>query len=83
MESQAQTPTEPYMRKYMREKYQADPTKARQYRNSCRIKAKLNINDADFERYGQYLADVVKLREIVVRIPAEHLQEVITPILQH
>jgi hypothetical protein len=43
------------------------------------VKAKLNIPDEEFERYKHYLADIVKLREIITRVPTDILLEIIIP----
>jgi hypothetical protein len=79
MEAQQLQPRTDYMRQYMRNQYQTNPIKMKQYRNSCRVKAKLNIPDEEFERYKHYLADIVKLREIITRVPTDILLEIIIP----
>ena len=65
--------SEPYMRAYMRQRYQKDPVKATQYRNTCRLKAKVTVPAEDVERYGIYLADIVSLKKIIARVPPEML----------
>jgi hypothetical protein len=76
----SQPENEPYMRKYMRERYKQDPIKARQYRRSCRVRALKNVPEADVQKYGRYLADIFELREIIARIPKEYVQEIVASI---
>ena len=52
-----------YMKEYMRNRYHADKEKSRGYKNSLRYKSKLNISDEDYQKYGNHLADVIKLAE--------------------
>jgi hypothetical protein len=70
---------EPYIRKYMREHYLANTEKMKQYRKSCRLRQKCNIHEDEWKKYGEHLADIMKLREIVNRLPQKFLLEVITP----
>ena len=65
-----------YMREYMRARYQADHTKEKQYRSSCRVKAKNNIPNEEFSKYKHHLADIVKLKEILTRVPKEMVLEI-------
>ena len=58
-----------YMKEYMRNRYSADLEKARGYKNSLRYKSKLNISEDDFNKYGCYLADVIKLKKLISKIP--------------
>ena len=66
-----------YMRNYMRNRYQQDPVKASQYRNSCRAKTKNGVSAEDSTKYGVYLADILKLKKILAIVPREHVEEVI------
>ena len=71
-----------YMRNYMRNRYQKDPEKARQYRNTLRAKSKYEVSAEDSTRYGIYLADVLKLKKILAVIPRQHVEEVIREIYE-
>ncbi len=60
-----------YMREYMKQRYINDYEKAKAYNNSQKCKRKFNLPPEDFQVYGEYLADIVKLRKIVKKIPNE------------
>jgi len=60
-----------YMREYKRAKYAEDKEGARDYRNSLRYKKKLDLPPEDFAKYGKHLADMVKLRNLLDKLPAE------------
>jgi len=67
-----------YMRNYMRNRYQQDPVKGSQYRNSCRSKAKNGVSAEDSTKYGLYLPDIIKLKKILAVVPRHHIEDVIT-----
>ena len=58
-----------YMKEYMRNRYHADKEKSRGYKNSLRYKSKLNISDEDCQKYGNHLADVIKLKTLLEKLP--------------
>ena len=64
-----------YMRNYMREKYHGNPLAASQYRKSCRVKAK--YGEEEWKKYGIYLGDVTKLKELIRRLPKEHVLSIV------
>jgi hypothetical protein len=66
-----------YMRGYMAKKYQEDPIKGSQYRNSRRIKAKLGLSDEEFNKYKHYLADIIKIKAICERVPLNLVEELL------
>ena len=59
-----------YLKKYMREKYQANTEEGNAKRKSQRAIAKHNIPPEEVEKYGMYLGHFVKFREL-----AEFLKE--------
>jgi len=67
-----------YMREYMRNRYNADLTTSRKYKNAMKYKAKFELPKEDFETFGVHLADVVKLRRILDTLP----QEIIAIVLE-
>ena len=69
-----------YMREYMANKYKKDPVRNSQYRNSCRVKAKLGLSDAEFDKYKHYLADIIKIKTICERVPIAMVEELIADI---
>ena len=60
-----------YMREYMKNRYNLDKEKSRNIRNSYRVIKENNISDEEKIRYGHYLADIVKIRKLMDRIPNE------------
>jgi hypothetical protein len=53
-----------YMKKYMREKYQANPEEINAKMKSQRAISKHNIPPEEVEKYGLYLGHFVKFREL-------------------
>jgi hypothetical protein len=43
--------------------------KLKGYNNSQKCKNKLNLPPEDLKIYGEYLADIVKLRKIIKKVP--------------
>jgi hypothetical protein len=66
-----------YMRDYQRQRYNADLEKARSYQQSLKLKKRLNISDAMWDKYKHHLADIIKLTKIMEHLPAELIQEVL------
>ena len=67
-----------YMREYMRNRYKQNTTEGKMRRRSTMAKTKNNISDEEAEKYGIYLYDILKLREMKLRVPLKLLQEIIT-----
>ena len=65
-----------YMRDYQRTKYQEDLVKARAYQQSIKLKKKLNLSDDLWLKYKHHLADVVRLQELLNRLPAEVVKDI-------
>ena len=55
-----------YLKKYMRDKYQANSEEGNAKRKSQRAIAKHNIPPEDVEKYGLYLGHFVKFRELAI-----------------
>ena len=66
-----------YMKEYMRNRYHADKEKSRGYKNSLRYKSKLNISDEDYQKYGNHLADVIKLKTLLEKLPDTIVSELL------
>jgi hypothetical protein len=66
-----------YMRDYQRQRYNADLEKARAYQQSLKLKKRMNISDAMWDKYKHHLADIVKLTKIMEHLPAELIMEVL------
>lgn len=60
-----------YMREYMKKRYNENADQVKNYNNSNKCKHRLNLPDEDFKTYGEYLADIVKLRKILLKVPKE------------
>jgi hypothetical protein len=66
-----------YMRDYQRQRYNADLEKARAYQQSLKLKKRMNISDALWDKYKHHLADIVKLTKIMEHLPTEIIMEVL------
>jgi len=67
-----------YMRDYHRKRYLADADKAKSYRNSLRCRLKENITEEEWSKYKHHLADIVKLQDILKKLPKELIDEIMT-----
>jgi hypothetical protein len=68
-----------YMRKYKAKKYAEDAESIRRA-NRTRYLTKTHAEEIDADdrkRYGNHLADIIALRELVHRIPQQHITDVI------
>ena len=65
-----------YMREYMKTRYNLDKEKSRNIKNSIRIIKINDISDEEKNKYGEYLADIIKLKKIVSKIPKEFVEEI-------
>lgn len=65
-----------YMREYMKKYYNKDPEKARAYRNTCRLRQLGSVKRDDAEKYGVHLANIVKAKNTLEKIPMEFVQEI-------
>ncbi len=65
-----------YMREYMRQYYTKDPEKAKAYRNTCRLRQFGSVSTEDKEKYGIHLANIVKVKSILEKIPAEFIDDI-------
>jgi len=53
-----------FYNKYMREKYQANPEEGCAKKRSQRAMNKYNVTEEDVQKYGIYLGDFYKLKEL-------------------
>lgn len=67
-----------YMREYMKKRYQDNPEQEKAYRMSYLAKKKANVDEEEFRKYGLHLANVLKLRNLIKKIPKEFLVEELT-----
>jgi len=66
-----------YFRKYMHDRYHKDPNKARAYKNTLRLKKQTNIEEEDVKKFGVYLADVLRIKKMLERIPENFRREIL------
>ena len=64
-----------YMREYQRKRYLADTEKAKSYRKSLRCRLKENVSEEQWSKYKHHLADIVKLQDILKKLPKELVDE--------
>jgi hypothetical protein len=88
MEQQTPTPTREekkraymreYMKKYKAKKYTEDPESVRRA-NRTRYLRKTHPDEIDANdrmRYGNHLADILALRELINRIPHQYIIEIV------
>ena len=60
-----------YMREYMKKRYAEKPEECRNYKRSVQCKISHNLPPEELKEYGEYLADIYKLRQIKERLPAD------------
>ena len=65
-----------YMREYHRKRYLADTEKAKSYRNSLRCRLRENVTEEKWSKYKHHLADIVKLQDILKKLPTELIDEI-------
>lgn len=63
-----------YMREYMRQHYSDNKDRVRRYKNSQNMKAKYNIDEEISSKYGVYLYNIVKIKQLKDDLPT-HLWE--------
>jgi hypothetical protein len=68
-----------YMRKYKAKKYAEDAESIRRANRTRYLKRTHaeEIDDDDRQRYGNHLADIIALRELIGRIPNQYVIEVV------
>ena len=70
-----------YFREYMRSRYKANPQKARAYKKTLRLmkSGEANtVNAKDYEKFGIYLADVIKMRAMISSFPPEIVKHLLS-----
>ena len=81
MEKAETTDRREYFRNYMRNRYKANPEKARAYKKTQRLlnSEKAPSNQEYCDKFGIYLADVMKIREMIDRLPPEMVKTLLFP----
>jgi hypothetical protein len=68
-----------YMKKYKAKKYAEDAESIRRANRTRYIKKthpdEIDVNDKT--RYGNHLADIIALRELISRIPSQYIVEIV------
>lgn len=84
METEIQTETpkvktdrKTYMREYMKRRYQTNVEESRRYGNAVKYRRRHNIPPDEAKEYGMYLADVIRLKQIISNLPADILSKVL------
>ena len=76
-EQPTQTTRQEYLRDYMRQRYHKDKTISRAYKNTLRLKkANSSISCEDQQKFGIYLANVIKIRKLKATIPPDMIQDI-------
>lgn len=63
-----------YMTIYMKQKYDENPQKSREYRNSMNTKRKYQISKEEWSKWKEHLHNVVKMKEIIDTLPSDIYQ---------
>ena len=60
-----------YMNAYMKQKYNADPLKAKLYKNTRNYKKKYALGENLIDKYGIFICHICRMREIIDELPEE------------
>lgn len=74
-ESKSKKTYNKYMAGYMKERYQKDITGNRLYRNTLNIKKKYSIDESVLAKYGNFVYNIVTIKELLDLMPIELKQE--------
>jgi len=64
-----------YMRNYQLTRYYKNQQKSLDEQNTMRIKKRINIPEADIDKYGIHLANVYRLKKLLTILPPEIVKE--------
>ena len=81
-EQQQDNDRKEYFREYMRKRYQANPERVRAYKKTNRLlkKDKVVLPSPDYcEKFGIYLADVMKIRAMITKMPPDIVKHLLCP----
>lgn len=67
-----------YMKTYMKNRYDADPEKARKYRKSCMIKKKYDVSDEIWKTYKNDLYNLITINKLLNEMSDELREEFLT-----
>lgn len=76
-ETESQKKRKAYMKTYMSNRYYADVEKSRAYLKSSKCKNVNNLDATELKKYGGYLADIHKLRQILKILPIDLFNEIL------
>jgi hypothetical protein len=65
-----------YMRDYKKKKYAENPTPMLANNRTRYLKKNVDIDATEATKYGIYLADVIKLKQLMEKVPQTFLKEV-------
>lgn len=66
-----------YMRTYMNTRYHANIDKSRAYIKSAKCRRVNNLEVCELTKYGGYLVEVHKLRQILKNLPVDIINEIL------
>ena len=66
-----------YMREYKKKKYAENPSPMLATNRTRYLKKHAEIDGTDAEKYGIYLADVIKLRQLLEKVPKTFLSDIV------
>jgi hypothetical protein len=67
-----------YMRDYKKKKYAENPTPTLANNRTRYLKKNVDIDATEASKYGIYLADVIKLKRLMEKVPQTFLKEVMS-----
>jgi hypothetical protein len=66
-----------YMREYKNNEYHEKTEFCKAYGNSIKAKKRHNIDETEWLLYKHHLADIIKLRQVLARLPMDMVQEAV------
>lgn len=66
-----------YMREYKKKKYAENPSPMLATNRTRYLKKHVDIDGTDADKYGIYLADVIKLKQLLEKVPKNYLTDII------
>lgn len=65
-----------YMRDYKKKKYAENPAPMLASNRTHYLKKNVDINEAEATKYGIYLADIIRLKQLIEKVPPTFIKEV-------
>jgi hypothetical protein len=66
-----------YMREYKKKKYAENPSPVLATNRTRYLKKHSDIDSTDADKYGIYLADIIKLKQLIEKVPKTYLAEIV------